>query len=324
LCPVVTNQAAASVSVPEQSVFATGASIPPAIADQLAALTKLSEGSLVTGQADVSSPNSASKAKPLAATALNPKDATKDLIKEGVGLKQHDKSTSFQAESQTSAQQATSAGDQSQSGSSSQGDGAAPILMSFANHAFTTIVHMQNAAIPSAVQPAPTLPSAAGYAAKAPDSAASTPNTALEAPTVVNTAKLIQSMGQSEMRVGIHSNEFGSISIRTSTTRDLISAQISLDHGDLAKALATHLPEIQARLGSNQAVNVRIDMNGQGTGTSGGMPNGSAEESGAGRQQADNAASSGSGNGISERQPSLAAAAMAAGDRLDARLDIRV
>jgi hypothetical protein len=135
-------------------------------------------------------------------------------------------------------------------------------------------------------------------------------------------------MGQSEMRVGMRSNEFGNISISTSATRDSVSAQISLDHAELAKELAAHLPEIQARLGSNQQVNVRIDttggMTGQGTGTSGGMSNGSSEQSRGGRQQSSDAASSYASNIAAERQmPTATAAATAGYGRLNDRLDIR-
>jgi len=105
----------------------------------------------------------------------------------------------------------------------------------------------------------------------------------------INTAKVIQSMGQTEMRVGMNSTEFGNISIRTSTTRDAIVAQISLDHGDLAKELTVHLPEIQEKLSSVAPANVRIDLTGssigQGSGTSSGMSNGSANNPGTSRQQ---------------------------------------
>ncbi len=201
-------------------------------------------------------------------------------------------------------------------------------LMNLPNHPIVANVHTQNTDIAAPLEPAPTLLGGSGHAAKTPDSAASTANPAPEVLPVINTAKLIQSMGQSEMRVGMRSNEFGNISIRTSATRDLISAQISLDNGDLAKALATHLPEMQTRLGSSQAVNVRIDMTGQGagqaTGTSGGMSNGSADESRGGRQQAGSSASSVSGDRSAERQPTQAVAAIATGDRLNARLDIRI
>ena len=83
----------------------------------------------------------------------------------------------------------------------------------------------------------------------------------------------------------MRSNDFGNISISTSATRDLISAQISVDHGELARTLAAHLPDMQERLGGNQAMDVRIDMNGQAighrSGTSSGMSNGSADVQGA-------------------------------------------
>jgi hypothetical protein len=145
---------------------------------------------------------------------------------------------------------------------------------------------------------------------------------------VINTAKLIQSMGQSEMRVGMRSTEFGNISISTSSTRDLISAQISLDHGELARTLTAHLPEMQARLGGNQPMDVRIEMNGASagqTGTTGGMYNGSSDQSRGGRQQAGNADSSSSGNRFTGQQLSPAVSAMATSDRgVNARLDIRV
>jgi hypothetical protein len=105
----------------------------------------------------------------------------------------------------------------------------------------------------------------------------------------INTAKVIQSMGQTEMRVGMNSTEFGNISIRTSATRDAIVAQISLDHGDLAKELAIHLPEMQEKLNSVTPGNVRIDLTGtsigHGSGTSSGMSDGSANNPGTGRQQ---------------------------------------
>jgi flagellar hook-length control protein FliK len=146
---------------------------------------------------------------------------------------------------------------------------------------------------------------------------------------VINTAKLIQAMGQSEMRVGLRTNDFGNITINTSTTRDSISAQISLDHSELATVLAAHLPEMQARLAGNQAVDVRIEMNregaGQGQGTAGGTSNGSADSSHEGRQQPGNSGSSNSGDASAARAFSPAAQAAATGDRrLNGRLDIRI
>jgi hypothetical protein len=205
--------------------------------------------------------------------------------------------------------------------------------MNFANHSAAAIAQAQNTAIVFPQQTSPTPVGASTVAAKTVDHAASVSTVVPQALPAINTAKLIQNMGQSEMRVGMRSTEFGSISISTSATRDLISAQISLDHGELAKTLAAGLPEMQARLGGNQAMDVRIDMNGagtgqgtgQGTGTSSGMLNSSADQSHSGRQQSGNAASSYSGNGVGEQQLPPAAAAMTTGYAgLGARLDIRV
>jgi hypothetical protein len=109
----------------------------------------------------------------------------------------------------------------------------------------------------------------------------------------------------------------------------LISAQISLDHGELARTLAAHLPEMQAKLGGNQAIDVRIGTNGQGAGlgagTSGGMFSGSTGDSRGGRQQPGNAAPSYSAGGTGERANSIAEVGMATGEgRLNARLDITI
>jgi tRNA/tmRNA/rRNA uracil-C5-methylase (TrmA/RlmC/RlmD family) len=139
-------------------------------------------------------------------------------------------------------------------------------------------------------------------ASKLPNAATFAPVAVAQSAPVINTAKLIQSIGQSEMRVGMRSNEFGNISISTTANKDMISAQISLDHSELAKALASHLPEMQAKLGGTQPMDVRIDMNGastgQGAGTSGNMSNGGSDQSNTNKQQSAYTASSYSGNSV--------------------------
>jgi len=84
---------------------------------------------------------------------------------------------------------------------------------------------------------------------------------------VVNTSKLVQTLNQSEMRVGMRSTEFGDISIRTSSTRDSIVTQISLDHAELATSLAAHIPDMQARLEGHGNFEVRINTEHQNNGT---------------------------------------------------------
>jgi len=312
---------ATSQSTSAQSLFASSLGASGSISDQLAALTQHNAGVAVKGQANASGVNSTTAAKPAAGNASN------GTIADAAGPKQHVQAAS-DAGSQAGSQDASSSSDQGQSAIPVTGQGAAQPQVSFADHAGAAVSQVQSAAIASSASTTPTLASG-GHAVKAQDNTASASIAVPDASPAINSARLIQSMGQTEMRVGMRSNEFGNISINTSSTRDVISAQISVDHGELAKTLAAHLPEMQARLGGDQPMNVRIDMNGVntglGSGTSGGTANGSADQSQGGRQQASNASSSYSANSIPERQFSPVAAAMASGDgRLNARLDITV
>ena len=79
----------------------------------------------------------------------------------------------------------------------------------------------------------------------------------------VNTARLVQGIHDSEMRVGVRSGEFGDISIHTSMSRSAISAQISVEHGELAKMIAASLPELRSVLGSRDQLEVRVAMHEQ-------------------------------------------------------------
>lgn len=93
-------------------------------------------------------------------------------------------------------------------------------------------------------------------------------NTGLSAQPIVNTARLIQSINSSELKVGMQSDEFGKISITTSATRDAILAQIFVDHSDLAKTLTAHLSDIQPRIGGNQPFDIRVAMSSSASGMS--------------------------------------------------------
>lgn len=315
------DQAVPAAIAPNQSVSATSVGFADGTASQFVAVNQPGAGLPGMAKAGVSSLSSTSATKPSSNSVTNGKDTVSDAS----GVKQHTQSAS----DQTGSQSASTSGDQSQSIPSSQGVNAPPVQMNFATHTVAATIPVQNTVV---VSPAPGAPAHAGISGSAnetADRAVTVSSATPQAQPIINSAKLIQSMGQSEMRVGMRSNEFGNISISTSTTRDSISAQISLDHGELAKELTAHLPEMQARLGGDQAVNVRIDMNGgmagQGTATSGGMSNGSSEQSRGGRHQSSDAASSYASNNMAERQLSSATAAATTGyGRLNARLDIRV
>jgi hypothetical protein len=161
---------------------------------------------------------------------------------------------------------------------------------------------------------------------------AARPGTAIDVPATlptINTARVIQSMGQTEMRVGMSSAEFGNISVRASSNHESIIAQISLDHDGLAKELATHLPEIQEKLGSVLPAVVRIDLTGalagDGSGRSGGMSNQTPSDSGAKeRQETGKVGNAPDNNARGWQVEHAVAGPVAAGSYLSARLDIRV
>jgi hypothetical protein len=97
----------------------------------------------------------------------------------------------------------------------------------------------------------------------------STPTATVVTPTI-NSAQLIQSMHQSEMKLGMNSVEFGQISISTAMTRQVLSAQISVDHAELGRVLAIHLPGIEDRLGSAYGLQARVEVRENNPGTQGG------------------------------------------------------
>ncbi len=80
----------------------------------------------------------------------------------------------------------------------------------------------------------------------------------------INTARLVQTMNQSEMRIGLHSPEFGLVSVRTSVTSQQMVAQITVEHGELGRALSAHLPAAEAKLGHQSGLPASIEIRDQG------------------------------------------------------------
>jgi hypothetical protein len=102
------------------------------------------------------------------------------------------------------------------------------------------------------------------------DRAANEPETGDAAATSgINSAKLMQTMSESAMRVGMRSSEFGNISIRTSVSQQQMQAQITLDHGELSQAMSSHVSSVQAKLENEYGLHASIEVNHQGAGFSG-------------------------------------------------------
>jgi len=133
----------------------------------------------------------------------------------------------------------------------------------------------------------------------------------------INTARLIQSMSETEMRLGMHSSEFGDIAIRTSVSLQQVQAQISVDHGELGSAIAAHLPALESKLGNDFGLHASIDVNQ----TGGSLSNGHGQPSQHGGRMPSGAGSAESGAQTADADASMISAAAASAD--DARLDIR-
>jgi hypothetical protein len=97
--------------------------------------------------------------------------------------------------------------------------------------------------------------------------------------SAINTARVIQSMSESEMRVGMHTSEFGGIAIRTTVSQQQVQAQISVDHGELGNAISAHIPSVQAKLGSDLGLHASIEVNQSGSSLTGGQEQSSQRES---------------------------------------------
>jgi hypothetical protein len=98
------------------------------------------------------------------------------------------------------------------------------------------------------------------------------------APSSINTARLIQSISETEMRVGMHSSEFGEISIRTTVSEQQMLTQISLDHGELSQAISAHVSAAQAKLGDEHGLHALIEINNLGASFAGGSGQSSPRE----------------------------------------------
>lgn len=138
--------------------------------------------------------------------------------------------------------------------------------------------------------------------------------TSLAGMSGVSTARLIQTMGDSEMRVGIHSNEFGTISIRTTVTQQQMQAQIAVGHAELGTTLAAHIPSIQAKLGSEIGLQASIEVNANGSSFTG---------NGQHTAQQQTATTSAAGAEFQDAAPDVTAVQLLATADSTRRLDIR-
>jgi len=114
------------------------------------------------------------------------------------------------------------------------------------------------------------LPSAAAAETEARVQAAAT-----YANSLLHSARLLERAGQTEIRVGIQTGEFGNVDIRTSMVRNQFTAQISVERGELGRVLAAELPNLQNKLSEQRLPMSNITLQHQASGGSSGFGQGS-------------------------------------------------
>lgn len=97
----------------------------------------------------------------------------------------------------------------------------------------------------------------------------------------LSSAQLIHSVRHAEMRLGLRSDEFGSMSISTTIGRQALSAEISTEHLELGRALAVHVPAMEQKLSTAYGLPARVEVNNGASSSSGS----SDQQSQSGRQQ---------------------------------------
>lgn len=82
--------------------------------------------------------------------------------------------------------------------------------------------------------------------------------------SLINSAKLIERIGEAELRLGVRAGEFGSVDIRTSMIRNQLTAEISVERGELGRVMAAELPGLQDRLADQRlgVANVTLQNHG--------------------------------------------------------------
>lgn len=184
-----------------------------------------------------------------------------------------------------------------------------------------TVAVQSSSGIPAS-SPAFTGSGTSGNATAADQTPAGVPGNATAAANLpaVNSAQLIQSVRHSEMRLGLQSDEFGSMSISTSLGRQVLSAQISTEHLELGRALAVHLPAMEQKLSTAYGLPAKVELNN--TTSSSDTPSGQQSQGG-GRQQRSSSNATPLSTGIAGpvTTADYTADAVATGS---SRLDIRV
>src|SRR5271166_5533856 len=135
-----------------------------------------------------------------------------------------------------------------------------------------------NAVLPEAVRAAANTPDAKDAKPQAASAApTSTPaENAPAPPAVIQSARVLERMGQSEIRLGLNSNNFGSIELHTRVNQDRVGASIATSHTDLRAAMMAEMPSLERAMAQHQLKLDSFNLDSR----AGAQPNGGGAASG--------------------------------------------
>ena len=84
---------------------------------------------------------------------------------------------------------------------------------------------------------------------------------------LLQSVKLVERLGQSELRVGLQVGDMGGVDIRTSMAHNQLTAEISVEHPELGHLLEANLPSLQNRLSEHQFQTANILLQNQTSGS---------------------------------------------------------
>ena len=111
-----------------------------------------------------------------------------------------------------------------------------------------------------------------------PDFSAHEAPVAVSSPLSLHSARLLESLGQSELRVGMKMGDLGNVEIRTQLHHDQLRAEISVERGDLGRTLAAEMPAVQQKLRDHDIPLASIVVNHQAAAGSGSFERGSQQQ----------------------------------------------
>ena len=140
----------------------------------------------------------------------------------------------------------------------------------------------------------------------------------------LSSAQLVQSMHGSEMRIGMHSDEFGAMSINATVNHQALAAQLSFDHPELSRAMALHVPAIEEKLGAAYGMSARVEVR-DSPASSSDTSRQSAEQQRDSKQTLSTRSSSSSTSTLrSIPAPAVTTPLSSSGSRVTTRLDVRI